>query len=385
MKAWVCALLLLSCPVWMAAKTPRWQSNLETYGLQSFDREVAARWMSQQGVVFLTPDKILLYQVNRTSAQAKLGPRGSSGGAGNFVLNVRIVSAPDGRLIQSVDLPTNAILSRVLGTKDGGFLVRAGTAIYLYSPDLVQRASRELEIEKKARIEGWQVRISPSGAEVFLMHEQVFSTAEVLADGSVVHDGQARVDFEILNSETLKTTKSFTLAHTLAFWAPADDFVISSNPAHSYSDQQVGIMDFTGKWSAIRADFPMEKSSCGYSVNAIDQERLVLYGCENFIVLSAAGKKIFAVNDPRFVFGSTAASGSYLAVSYDHYRLGQESPHGASGLTMRADKVAVYDVNHRLRQTQVSIKGERVYYAISPRGDLAVIDGVRLQLLPVSR
>lgn len=272
-----------------------------------------------------------------------------------------------------------------MATKDGGFLVRAGTAIYLYSADFVVRASRELEFEKKAPIEGWQARISPSGAEVFLLHEQVFSTAEVLSDNTVVHDGEAKVDVEILSSETLRPNKTFTLAHTLVFWAPAEDFLVTSDPAHSYSDQQVGIMDFTGSWSPIRANFQMEKSSCGYSVNAIDQQRLVLYGCENFIVLSAAGRKVFTVNDPRFIFGSTAASGPYLAISCDHYPVGQDSAHDNSPVTRHADKVTVYDVNRHSRLAQVSIHGPRVYYAISSRGDLAVIDGVGLELVPAAR
>jgi hypothetical protein len=385
-KAWVSALLLVCCPAWMAAKTARWQSNLErSYGLESFDRVVSAFWMSQQGMVFLTPDEVLLYQVNRTTEQVKLAPRGATGGAGNFFLNIRVLNAQNGRLIHSLEIPTNALLSQVMATKDGGFLVRAGTAIYLYSADFVERASRELELEKKAPIEGWQVRTSPSGAEVFLMHEQVFSAAEVLSDNTVVHDGEAKVDVEILSSETLRPTKTFSLAHTLVFWAPAEDFLVSSDPAHSYSDQQVGIMDFAGSWAPIRANFQMEKSSCGYSVNALDQQRLVLYGCENFIVLSAAGKKVFTVNDPRFIFGSTAASGSYLAVSCDRYPFGQESPHDNSPVTRHADKVAVYDVNRHSRLAQVSIHGQRVYYAISPRGDLAVIDGVGLELVPGGR
>lgn len=385
MRAWIAALLLACCPVWMLAKAARWHIDVAQLGLQSFDREVAALWMSQQGIVFLTPDKVLVYQVNRTQEQAKLAPRGATGGAGNFFLNIRALAAEDGRLLKSLDLPTNGTLSRVMATKDGGFLVRAGTAIYLYSPDFTQRAYRELELEKKASIEGWQVRISPSGAEVFLLHEQVFKTAEVLADNTVLHDGEAQVDVEVLSSETLKPLKKFTLAHTLAFWAPAEDFLVSSNPAHSYSDTQVGVMDLNGSWSPIRADFQMEKSSCGYSVNAIDQQRVVLYGCENFIVLSTAGKKVLAVNDPRFIFGSTAASGSYLAISQDHYRFGQEGPRGNSAMSTRADRVAVYDVDRRSRVTQVSIHGESVYYAISPRGDLVVVDGVGLELVPAGR
>jgi hypothetical protein len=382
MRSWLSLLLLVCAPLWGVAKSPRWKASLEqSLGLQSFDREASAVWMNQQGVLFLTSDRLLVYQVNRSAEQAKLGPRGEGGGAGNFFLNIRILSVQDGHLIKSLDLPTNAGLSRVMATRNGGFVARTGTTLNLYSADFQRVASRELPLERAAPIEGWQVRVSPSGAEVVLLHEQVFATAEILADNTVLHDGKAKVDVEVLSSDTLQPRRSFSLAHTLPFWSPADNLLVSSNPAHSYSDGQVGILEFNGSWSPIQADFQMAGSSCPYSVNAIDQQRVVLFGCETLTVLSAAGKRVLSVNDSRFVFRSVAGSGSYLAVGCDHYRAGLGALGGGSALPTRADRVEVYDMESRRRLMSVPIHGESVYYAISRQGDLAVVDGKALEML----
>src|SRR5262245_16669705 len=128
------ALLFFLLGIPGVAKPGRWEFNLEKNGLQSFDREVSALWTRQQGVLFLTPDKILLYQVNRTAAQAALGPRGASGGAGNFFLALKVLAAQDGHIIKSLNLPTSGGLSRVLATRGGGIVVRTGNALYVYSP-----------------------------------------------------------------------------------------------------------------------------------------------------------------------------------------------------------------------------------------------------------
>jgi len=45
--------------------------------------------------------------VNRTTEQARLAPRGATGGAGNFFLNMRVLNAQDGRLIRSLDYEVN--------------------------------------------------------------------------------------------------------------------------------------------------------------------------------------------------------------------------------------------------------------------------------------
>src|SRR5215472_2411875 len=260
-------LLLLSCPLANAATPPRWESDIEKrYALQNFDRPIRALWMKQQGLVFLTPERLLIYQVNPASARVKLAPRGSSGGAGNFVLILKILNARDGNVLQSLELTTSGEVSRVLPTHSGGFVVQAGAALYVFSPSFEQTAVKSLSAEKKAPYENWQMQVSPSGDKLVLVHEQVFIPAELLADNTVIHDGHAEVEIQILDSASLQPRGSFTLAHTLAFWTPGENFLFSSNPEHSYSDGKLGILQFTGdlsgSWSAIRSDLPKEQHFC---------------------------------------------------------------------------------------------------------------------------
>src|SRR5262249_36714118 len=337
------------------SESPRWEFSLEKAGLQSFDRQATAVWMNQQGVLFLTPEWILVYQVNRTAAQAALAPRGATGGAGNFFLSLKVLSAKDGRVIKSMNLPTSGALSRVLATRGGSFLVRTGSMLYLYSPAFQQVAARELPMEKETSNENWQVRVSPSGEKIVLFHEQVFTTAEILPDNSVLHDGKAKVDVLILNAENLAQEKAFTLSHTLPFWAPADDVLISSNPAHSYTDGQVGTLAFDGEWSPMTANFPLDQTICRYSMTTASQERVVLLGCETFTVMSMAGDRLYSRRDARYVFTSAMAAGSYLAVQCDRYRMDQIGPSGGTSMGTKADRVEVFDLDAQRRRLSIPI------------------------------
>ncbi|HWX56047.1 MAG TPA: hypothetical protein VN176_15770 [Verrucomicrobiae bacterium] len=71
-----------------------WNLKLTGEGdIQSFERSGNALWATQQGVVFLTPERVLVYQVNETARPAPLGKRRPSGGGGNFLLTARILDA----------------------------------------------------------------------------------------------------------------------------------------------------------------------------------------------------------------------------------------------------------------------------------------------------
>jgi hypothetical protein len=379
---WLSLLLLVCMPLGGASNPSRWKINLEkSQGLQRFDRDVSALWMTQQGVLFLTPQQVLVYQVNRATQAPTLAARDASGGAGHFLLKIKLLGIQDGHLIKSLELPTNGALSSITATGNGGFVARTGATLNLYSADFRLMASRELPVEKEGPFDDWQFGVSPSGASVVLLHEQVISEAEVLSDNTVLHDGRAKVDIEVLDTETLRPKKTFVLSHTLPFWSLTDDALLSSNPAHSYSDGQVGTLDFEGNWSPIRADSKLTKSPCPYSVSAIDLERFVLYGCDAFAVLSTTGRSLFAHNDGRFVFRAVAAGGAFMAVACDHYRLGRETLDSNAVLGTRADRIEVYDLDKRARLLSVPVHSQRAFFAISSEGDLAVVDGVTLEMI----
>jgi len=379
-------MLLLCWPLCAAVTPPRWESNLEKrYALESFDRATDATWMKQQGVIFLTPEKLLLYQVNRNRERPELASRGPSGGAGNFLLNIKVLSAQDGRVLNSMDLTTSGEVSRVLATRAGGFVVQAGTALYAYGPTLQQSASMNLPLERAAPRESWQIQVSPSGETLALVHEQVFSSPELLADNSIIHDGRAKVDVQILNSTTLQPEASFTLAHTLPFWALAEKFLFSSNPEHSYSDGRMGKLDFNGSWSFLRSDLPKEQHFCRPAMTAIDERRAAFFGCEAFSVFSSHGEALFSRTESGCVFISAATAGRYLALQCDRYRVEQMTAKSLIVSATHPDRIEVYDLDSRAHRLSVSVRGERAYYAVSAQGDLAVIDGANLRVFNAAK
>jgi hypothetical protein len=382
------ALLLVLCVPLGAASNPQsWKLPLQNQGFQDFDRNSDAFWMNQQGILFLPPDRVVVYQVKRSPAPAKLGPRDLSGGTGNFTLSIKALSVEDGRFIKSLELPTSGTVSSVMATRGGGFLVRAGSALYLYSKDFTSVASRVLRTERQQDdAERWQVKVTPSGGEVVLLHEQDASTAGA-ADKDAVTDAEERTPgiVEILDAGTLQVKKKFTLRNIPGFWTPADDLLLSSNPANSQSDRPVGMLDFEGKWSSMPAEVERAKNSCRASVRAIDQRRIVVYGCDAFSVFSPDGKRLFSRNDQRFIFRSIASGGSYLAAVCDHYRLASDTPDGDAYPTTRPDRIEVYDLARNSRMLSFRVHSLRVYYAISPEGDLAVIDGGRLEMVRARR
>jgi len=335
--------------------------------------------------LFLTSDKVLLYQANRTRKFAQLGPRRTGGGAGNFLLNLRVLSVQDGTLLHSLDVPTSGGESQVVATKGGGFVVQAGSSLTSYSADFAKVTERELDLDTSVRMEHWQMRVSPSGERLVLMHERVFMMPEFLADQTVIHDGRARVDVHVLDATTLQTEKSFVLEHTLAFWAPQDDHLISSNPAHSYSDGQMGVLDFNGNWSAVKAEVPKQSNACRLGMIAIDSQRVALYGCDSVTVFSAGGERLFTHHDLRLAFAAVRAAGAYLAVQCDHYRMEASSPSGGLLAGTRADRIEVYDLENAARRMAVPIRSGRVYFAISAQGELAVVDGPSLRMFQVAK
>ncbi len=99
MKMWIKALALLSL-CWTVRGVaenpgPTWKVDIrERFQFQAFDRTINFRWTLHQGVLFISPERILVYQVNRSRGLAKLSARDASGGGGNFVLDMQGTECP---------------------------------------------------------------------------------------------------------------------------------------------------------------------------------------------------------------------------------------------------------------------------------------------------
>lgn len=379
------AVIVLVTVVMPAAKkdTALWTVDLEKrFGLDTFDREISAKWTAQQGVVFLAGDKVLIYQVNRLREAHKLAPRSQSGGAGNFALEIRVIDARDGHDLRQLNLTTNGAQSSVAAVSEGRLLIRTGDEMFLYSADFQRLARKDLPLKRAASTETWTIAISPSGATIALVHDQIFYDPQLLMDGTVLNEGKAQTDVEILDPATLHTRKQFTLPHSLAFWALLDGKFVSSDPAHSYSHGEVGTLDFEGRWKPIMTAFKIEHNECSYHMAAVAPDAVALFGCDQIVGLTAEGKKLFSRDDGRTDITSALASGEFLATECSRYRVGRSNPSGSGYVQTVPDRIEVLRLDKFEKVFSVPLKSEHAYFAMSQQGSLAVVEGTHLRLYP---
>ncbi len=367
----------------MKKEAPLWSVDLQKrFRLDTFGRIISARWTGEQGVLFLSPDKVLVYQVNRLRESRKLAPRSKSGGAGNFALQIRLMDAHDGHDLKQLDLTTDAAQSSVAALNDERFLVRTGDQMFLYSADFQRLAQRDLPLKREAPTETWTIAVSPSGRELALVHAQIFYEPQLLMDGTVMNEGKAQTDVEILDPASLHTRKQFSLQHALAFWSLLDGKFVSSDPAHSYSHGDVGTLDFDGLWKPIMTGFKIEHNACSYHMAAIAPDAVALFGCDKLIGLTAEGQKLFSREDVRASFNSAVAKGDYMAVECGRYRVTRSDPSGPGYFQTVPDRIEVVLIPKSEKLFSVPLSNERTYFAISQQGSLAVVEGTRLRLYP---
>jgi hypothetical protein len=356
--------------------SPKWKIDLkEKFRFEAFDRPVTFRWTLNQGIIFLPPDRLLVYQVYRSAAVARLSARDASGGAGNFVLDARILSAVDGHEIKALRFPTNADASAIMATREGRFLVRTGEILYLYSAGYERVASRPLPLRKEVRVENWQIDVSPSGAEVVLVHNQVFKRDPISPTSAVV---KASVEVEVLNEATLDVTSKFSLPWFIAGWSAGEHVLVSSNPSPVAGAAPFGLLDFDGKWSPLLL---ARQSPCAYQARAVDARLFVTYGCGTLAVFPQNGPPVFALKSPsREIVGSVKSGAGNLAVLVERRITGIDAPGNILIAMARPLRIDVFDLNSQKAILSAPLQRERVYYALTPQSALAVVDGATLAL-----
>jgi len=385
MRRWSLGLaLLLACWATCAnAKDnpPRWQINLkEKYGFESFDRPLVSTWTRQQDVVFLSPERVAVYQVSRARATAKLATRDASGGGGNYVLAVSILDARDGREIKQLRFPTNPEYSKIMATHDGKFIVRTGDVLYLYSADFERLASKNLPMKRKVIEEVWQIGVSPSGEEIALVHQQVFHRNQLTAE-SVVDSADA--DVEVLNADTLQITNTFSLLWFLHAWTAGENFLVSSAPQPSPNSGTFGLLNFEGKWSPLKPDWYSEKNPCSYQMEALDHQRFVAYGCGNLSVFPQSGEKVLSLKTgSKELVGAVAGAGDRLAVLFERRVMMTATSGNVPIFVNQPSHIDIFELKTKNREMSATIHSDKIYYAVSVQGSLAVVDGALLEVFP---
>ncbi|SRR6266700_1082662 len=373
---------LFSC--WLpcnAQDGPRWQINLkDKYGFESFDRTFISTWSRQQDVVFISPEKVLVYQVSRSREMARLATRDASGGGGNFTLTATILDVHDGREIKQLHFPTNPEFSKIMATHNGKFIVRTGDVLYLYSADFERLASRNLPMKRKVIEEAWQIGVTPSGGEVALVHQQVFHRNQLTVE-SVVDSADA--DVEVLNADTLQTTKTFSLVWFLHAWTAGENFLVTSAPQPSPNSGTFGLLNFEGKWSPLKPDWYSDKNPCSYQMEALDHQLFVAYGCGNLSVFPQNGEKVFSFKTgSKELVGAVTGSGDRMAVLFERRVMMTPTSGNVPIFANQPLRIDIFELKTKSRELTAVLHGDRIYYALSELGALAVVDGAVLEVFP---
>ncbi|MBZ5530954.1 MAG: hypothetical protein LAO20_05950 [Acidobacteriia bacterium] len=352
----------------------RWRLDLDDeYGFSTFTSASKSTWMKQHDVLFLSPERLLVYQVSQVApAEGPVLLEGQVPGT-SFTLEAKVLDAQDGHEIKSLKIPTTSGFSKIIATRDGKFAVRAGDFLYLYSADFEKLASRELPLKGKALAEGWQIGVSPNGEELALVHQQIFSPA---LPPPIAADRLGVAEFEILNADTLQPAKSFTVPHYLNWWSAGDGYLLAANPQEPPGKQHFVRMGFDGQWSTLNPEWD-PAAGCQVQMDQLQQERIVFYGCGNVLVRAASGYNLLSVaeNVSQGVAASATGAGKYLAVGFGRYDMGPFRPQVGSPNLVRPMLIEVYDLATAKTVMSVPVRSENSYYAISPQGTLAVVDG----------
>jgi hypothetical protein len=362
-----------------AGARPVWTLNIEgQLGMRPFTTEYTQTWSKQQDVVSLSPEHVLVYQVNQRTEPARLAGRDVSGGAGNFFLEIMILDVRDGRLLKRVQLPTNAGLSKILPTHDGKMIVRTGESLFLCKEDFQPLASRTLPIKGEAPLERWQIGVSPSGKQLVLVHQQIRPAITM----EEPRDRFALSEIEVLDADTLKTVKAFNLPHPLSSWSAGENFLVVSGPAPMDGEKRFGFLDFEGRW----VPFEIKDDRCNYEMDILADGYIAAYGCGRVAVADSDGHKLFSHEiSKKYSIGSMGLGGRYLAVE-----LAREVKTTIAGtnfpiMTPKSERLEVFDLSLNKLLLSLPARSEKIYYRLSGAGDLVVVDGPNVSLYRIDQ
>jgi hypothetical protein len=346
---------------------PLWTANLaQEYGFQRFDREINKNWLAQQGLVFLSPERVAIYQLNQKPERVKLSPRDASGGAGNFYLQVEILDIHDGHEIARLRLPACGMFSNVMPARDGNFIVRTGEMLSLYSPALQQVASHRLPLEK-GESQVWETNMAASGDVVVAIRRQMYPDLAMTGKPTYV---------EVLDAATLQLKNAFTAQHA-AGWlmSVGDRHILSLAPAGGW---QWSLMDFEGHWDQFDPSRSPLTRFRYRRLGLLAHDYLAAYGAEQLVVMSNPTEAIFTVVEPHQFFQSVVSADRFLAVE-----ILNRPPTYKNGRAVlpNSAQVAAYDLKSQAKLLSVEVSPKGLYFAISPQGDLGIIHHDQLEIL----
>jgi hypothetical protein len=163
---------------------PVWQINLaSTYQFRDFGlmkrprNQLPPIWTYQQGIEFVSPDVLAVYQVSEVNSLEPPKEKEDSGGSGRYVLQVSFLDVTNGNELRTIRLVTEGSgPSRVFPTHDGRYLIRTGETIRSFSAAFDESAIARLPNSKTAKNQWSDVSVSTLGRLIHVKYNASYSS-----------------------------------------------------------------------------------------------------------------------------------------------------------------------------------------------------------------
>jgi hypothetical protein len=322
-------------------------------------------WKRQEGLVFLSPEVLAVYQVIERAEPIPLARRDSSGGVGKYHLQISFLQASDGKLLKQIRLVTSEEVSQVLPTREGRFIVRTGQTLHLFSATLEEISALQLPLDGPAKHEWWDTDVSPSGAELWLAHHEDFGFRASVGP---------RTSVEVRDTSTLAVLAEMK-AKVINDLSAGDGFATTANPD---TGTGYGVLSEDGVWKQVAFRW---ETACPNYLKALPQQFLAAFGCSNLRILQLDGTQIFQKTvGSGEAFVAIFGVDSLMAVRVDK----RKSNPFDSAFKSRPSRVLIYDLNGQSEIASIPVSGELVKFTVSLKGCLATIEGKELKVFDVA-
>jgi hypothetical protein len=159
-------------------------------------------------------------------------------------------------------------------------------------------------------------------------------------------------------------------AHHLNTFSAGDGFLVARSPETKSAFSGLGILDLQGQWTPVPAEMV---GNCPPSLRALAHQFVADFACNTLSVKSLSNREVFSRTlKGRDTFVSIANNGDFLAAEVGREKLTAWLDLGSPWKPLR---IELYDLSKAVEMHSVEVKGNGVQYAVSARGDLAVVEG----------
>lgn len=346
------------------APQPQWSVDLASRARFDDDPEGIPA-----GVVFLTPERLLAYVVERP-AKVSLRPRGQYVGPDAPRLHLMLLDAPTGRIVAEHDLPATGYHAlRVMATDTGNFLVRLQNVLQLYSPDFRLLGQRDLP--QPSQRDFWVAKVSSTGRTLWLYHDATHTVERFAA-------------------ATLQPLSACVNVVMTDFSSVSDDKFLQEG-RNGYSIRSA-TCDTAAVPKVVGPKARPAPMQCGMAHPLLGETEMAQAGCGRVTFTTLAGTVLgedqFGWRNQVFVFPEIARSQLAAAFWTFQGKGSLASFFAAGGTPLKKSEIRVYDTAaYRLAATLPLDPAVRLRsFALSPDGrSLAVMQGTKVELFPLPR